>query len=288
MNRSGTSVVRQLLGSHSRIAIPETELNVFRLLVDSGGPIPDRAAFLELVDGVLAWPKVASWGLDVEEVRRAAADAEPTYGGLFTTLLDGYRRSAGKDVAGEKTTGYELRLDTLDEWLGDDYVFFHLVRRPLDVYASRRWYTGTDEEIDPRDFSDAWKESVRIAIRMASTRPDRYALVRYEDVVSDPEAFIRRACALIGVEPEVERMLAMSEFSVTDNSSFAPVRGDTAYAGALRRSDDVDRSERVPAAAARVVERSCDELAQLLGYAPLDGRRPSRLRPLARLLARLR
>jgi Sulfotransferase family len=286
VNRSGTTLVRQLLGSHSRLALPPTELNLFRRLVDADRPIRDRKAFLELLDEVLAWPKLADWALDAEDVRAAALDAEPSYAGLFTTLVDAYRRSIGKDVAGEKTTGYELRLATLDEWLGERYVFFHLVRRPLDVYASLRWYTGSDTHTDPGQFAAAWNESARIAVRMAATRPDRYALVRYEDVVDDPAAFARRACGLIGIEPEVERMLAMVDFDVKDNSSFAPVRGGADYDGTIRRRDDVDRADRVPAEARRVVERRCRELAQLLGYAPLEPASTARRSVLARLGAR--
>src|SRR3954471_23870668 len=106
VNRRGPTLPRRILGSHSQLAIPPTELGLVRgrrTLPEPG----DREAFRRLVDQVLTWPKVRDWRLGEAGGREAAAEAEPSVRGLFLLLLDQFRRQRGKLLAGEKTTEYE-------------------------------------------------------------------------------------------------------------------------------------------------------------------------------------
>jgi hypothetical protein len=265
VNRSGTSLVRRILGSHSELAIPPTELGLIRGRRTLPEP-RDRTSFLRLVVDVLQWPKVREWRLDDAAVLRAAEHADPSVRGLFLLLLDEYRRQQGKLVAGEKTTGYERALRLLDRWLGDDYTFVQLVRDPLATYASASWYSGAEQRHDPLLCAAGGAASAATGIRMAARRPERYLLVRYEDVVADPEVFVRRACAQIGLQPEPERMLAMVDFGEKENSSFASLRSQTTFDGLIRKSDDLDRLRLVPPEARPLLAAVCGRVAATLGY----------------------
>ena len=51
-------------------------------------------------------------------------------------------RRAGKSRFGEKTTHYEFHLKTLLEWFDGDVDFIHLIRNPVDTFASQKFYAG--------------------------------------------------------------------------------------------------------------------------------------------------
>src|SRR4029078_1215207 len=70
--------------------------------------------------------------------------------------------------------------------------------------------------------------------------PHRYCYVRYEDLAAEPERDLHRVCEVVGV-PFEPRMIAMSDYENTENSSFAGVAREREYNLAIRVSDDVDR-----------------------------------------------
>lgn len=288
INRSGTTLMRRLLGSHSQIAIPPDELCYFRDGVDPRAPIAGREELERDLRELLATPKVRTWGLDEEEALAAARAAEVSHRGLYTLLLDLYRRQVGKPRVGEKTVGNEFKLDLLDSWFGG-VRFVHVVRHPLDVWASghhaaRHEPTSWPTQPNPMlQWARLWNDSAALGLHRSFTEPERYVLVRYEDLVARPAEVLERVCAVAGVELETERMLAMSDYEDKENSSFGDAARGT-YDGFIRRSDDVDRrSEATPDELDSLLSL-CGERAYLLGY-DLGGR-PPRMHVPARLAVR--
>lgn len=270
INRSGTTLMRRLLGSHSQIAIPPDELCYFRDGVDPRAPVADRAELERGLRELLATPKVRKWGLDEEEALGAAGRAEVSHRGLYALLLDLYRRQVGKPRVGEKTVGNEFKLDLLDTWFGD-VRFVHVVRNPLDVWASGRHGARHEPGLWPAQpnpvlqWARLWNESAALGLHRSFTEPERYVLVRYEDLVARPVEVLERVCAVAGVELEPERMLAMSDYDDKENSSFGDAASGT-YDGFIRRSDDVDRRSAVTTDELETLVGLCGERAYLLGY----------------------
>jgi hypothetical protein len=268
VNRSGTSLVRQILGSHPDLAMPPSEFEFFKRLT-----LPVSAALRgdqieRLVDDVLRWPKVAGWQVDPELVRRhALADRSPR--GLFTAFLRAYAEKLDKPRFGEKTTYYERRLTTFDRWFPGNYSFVHVLRQPVATFASNRWYEGTEHRVDARAWALDWCSSALIAIRALRARRG-YIAVRYEDLVRDPERETRRMCETADLS-FAARMLAMADFVQKENSSFEV--GPATYVGAVRTSDQVDRASRIPDHELAVVKSQCRAVAALIGYDVDDERR---------------
>jgi len=263
VNRSGTSLVRQILGSHPDLAMPPSEFEFFKRLT-----VPLRSRLTteqtaRLVDDVLAWPKVAGWGLERARVEAFAGEGEGSVRSVFVAVLRAYAAQLGKPRFGEKTTYYERHLRTFDRWFGRDYAFVHLLRHPVATYASTRNYGGREHAIDPHAWARQWSNSALVAARAARARATGYAVLRYEDVVADPEGEIRRACAVAALPFDV-RMLAMPDFAQKENSSFE--LAGAAYAGTVRTHDTVDRASRIPAAELAVVRSRCALAAALVGY----------------------
>lgn len=116
----------------------------------------------------------------------------------------------GKHVLVEKSPEHLVHLDRIRAAVPGAR-FIVMVRDGRDVVASLRARHGWQFQ---RAF-DAWFELARVA---AAALPSAdVALVRYEDLVTAPEATLRRVCRFLGIEFE-PRMLAID--------GDAPVAGD--------------------------------------------------------------
>jgi hypothetical protein len=88
--------------------------------------------------------------------------------------------------------------------------FLHILRNPLDNYSSLKrtnvlrkgwsvWHHGGDEL---RMFLEArWVPHARFLTR---TMPERHLIVRYEDLVRDPEGVVGEICAWLGAAPPAD------------------------------------------------------------------------------------
>jgi hypothetical protein len=266
VNRSGTSMVRQIVGSHSAVAIPPSEFEFFKHLRVRPHARLDETRTKVLVDRIVSWPKVAAWNVDRDAVLRMAL-TEPSYRGVFIAFLRGHADRMAKPRYGEKTTSYERNLATLDRWFGRDYTFVHMVRHPITTFASTRWYLGHETAVDPGLWARTWNGSVLMALRRLQARTRGYVLLRYEDVAQTPESAMVAVCDAAGLDFE-ERMLTMIDFAQRENSSFDV--SDAEYVGAVRRTDGIVRAERVPLDELRAVQAQCRVLAGVLGYDVYD------------------
>lgn len=278
--RNGTTLVGRLLGSHSEIAVPPDELGFFNVLWKPGDP-PDRPRHGRAdLDRRLEWllRRIPNWGLPEDEVLEAARDDDTAYRDLFVLLLDLYRRQTGKPRVGEKTVYYHQWLHVLDAWF-EDYRFVHVVRNPIDAFASIKWFKRgmpRPNRVDLLPWLHEWNESATLALHRSHAQPDRYCVVRYEDVVARPAETLERICKVVGVAPEPERMLELRSGEANE-SSFVEESDRIAYDGRIRRSDEVDRSKRIDGHELEAIRSVCAPLAYLLGYdiGPLRMRRAS-------------
>lgn len=174
---------------------------------------------------------------------------------LFALLLDLYVEVHGGGrpvtVRGEKTPDHLYGVATLAEWFPEAR-FIHTFRDPRAIYASRivrsevglrgmkaRLPAIPDRLLDPIvapieviETSRVWLDAARLHRRHAARLGDRYRLVRFEDLVADPETTIRDLCGFIGVPFET----GLLEETVVVGSSFEEVRH--AAHGFDRRSVD--------------------------------------------------
>jgi Sulfotransferase family len=98
----------------------------------------------------------------------------------------------------------------LDEWqriLGDEWVFLHVVRNPLDTLASieeagfpKSIPAGLDERID------LYCEYAEAGLQFAERCPERYVRVLYDDLVQGPEAAVRELMMSLGESFDPEQL----------------------------------------------------------------------------------
>jgi hypothetical protein len=196
--RSGTTLLAVMLDSHPQIAMPpETAFlpNLHVLAGEEGAAL--RRAFFALLTtdrwGVSNWNDI---GIDKDAYWRklCALQTFSVTGGL--RLLYGmYADRLSKRLFGEKTPADSHCMPQIEAYL-PEVRFVHIIRDPRDVVLSlRRTSVGRSAE----ETSRIWVGMVSIA-RACATRVRHYHEVRYEDLVLNAEAELRKICNFLELD----------------------------------------------------------------------------------------
>ncbi|MFG1901205.1 sulfotransferase family protein [Micromonospora carbonacea] len=170
--RSGTTMLRLVLDSHSRVSCgPET-----RFLAD-----------MQRIVG-RDWERLARFGFPREYWLGRIAD-------FFGGIQADYARSRGKTRWADKTPLYALSIDFLAE-VFPDAQFVHVVRDGRDVVVSHRKRFGYWSAVK---CVVKWPRYIRVARAAGARLPaDRYHELRYEETVTDPEKAMRALFEFLG------------------------------------------------------------------------------------------
>jgi len=191
-----------MLDRHSQLAIP-SESYFIPQLYGRHGPDPDVEAILEDL-GRLA--RVREWGVEPEDVRRRLPP-RPSFAQVVEAVYRAYADARGKTRFGDKTPSYMQELELLDA-VFPDAQYVHIVRdgrdAALSFVAMRR--KPRFNWARPRGlvgFACQWRFEVEGARRFGAMRArGRYLELRYEDLVSAPEARLHDICSFLGLEFE--------------------------------------------------------------------------------------
>jgi hypothetical protein len=276
--RSGTTLLRDLLDGHPQLAVIPTE-SLFhsdleralfaqppdrhreylitewleRLVFPPphwllGRSTRDRSPYVELARNFAAWWQLA---MQRREVRT------PSWPLAAFALALAQHRGEGNLPRGmlmwaDKTLTSERYLHRL--W-GDfpHAKVLHIVRRPEAVLASLKAMQGPgwSYRSAARMTLGYMRPTYRIAAR--TQLPDRYRLVRYEDLVADPEREMSAIAGFLGIEPlPVLAEPTVAGLAAVNNSSF----------GSGRRSISLDPVEMT------LLFLAVRRPAAKLGYAP--------------------
>jgi sulfotransferase family protein len=219
-DRSGTTLMFALLASHPDISMVR-RTNMFRYFYERYGDLSRPENLDRCLQDMTRYRRMRHLQPDADRIRREFLDGPPTYGRLFALFHAHHAERAGRPRWGDKSLHTEHHADEVFTAFPDARVV-HMVRDPRDRYASVRKRHGAD--LSRVGAATArWLMSTRAGSRNAARYPDRYLLVRYEDLVREPEATTRRVCDHIGVRftPEMLTMDgAPSHRDTGGNSSF--------------------------------------------------------------------
>jgi hypothetical protein len=282
MPRSGTTLLETIVGSHSEIAVPPGDF-----------PFAEQHARGLSVDKIFSiLRKKETWRLWEEQ--DFDAFLELPHGDAFSESMQHYAAAMDKRIPATKAPFSEFFFDTYRNWLAGQFAvkFLHMVRDPFDVMASLKkshihtnWHVYKDLL---RTQAENWRRSTLLGTARQAAHRQSYFVIRYEDLVAEPDAVTANIARFLGVEFEPQRMLGRQDYPYFNtNSSFgndAPAdAGDAAFvyrpSSRKRFLDDDEIS---------VISEICGEAAHALGYSDPDfeagpPRNPGEVKPLVRM-----
>jgi hypothetical protein len=201
--RSGTTLLAVLLDRHSNVAIgPESQF--FTEFIPRKWAHRTPETYEELVDSALEFKRIADFGLDRDRLLQHFKKYELSFANLLRAIIEVYAIQRSKLHPGEKSP---LHLSYVSEILhqfpGSKVIW--VLRDGRDVVRSLLevpWATpGNPRRF--RLFCMRWNDAVEQMIQYERTLPpDRFMIVKFEDLLRQPKSELEKVCAFIGEEFE--------------------------------------------------------------------------------------
>jgi len=190
--RSGTTLLRMMLDAHPQLAIPWETHFVPELIETFDGRTARAEDVVTMLQAHRRW---GDFHLDADELRARLERFDPlTPGNAVRGFYGLYAETQGKPRWGDKTPEY---LEFMRPIAGavPEARFIHVIRDGRDVALSRiKWRQERSGKTPPvRRMARRWRDAITVARRQAKRVP-HYMEVRYEDLVADTEAALRRIC----------------------------------------------------------------------------------------------
>jgi hypothetical protein len=204
--RSGTTMLRLMLDSHPDLAIPgEGHFITYNHKIKRRFMTPQGLDAEALARRIIGTIHFARWEVPEEfALSRVRALQDPGFADVVEALYMSYADFKGKVRWGDKTPIYVLQIPLLAR-LWPSARFVHVIRDGHDValsYLSVPWGPSTIWQVARK-----WVRDVTAGRDAgAALGPDRYLEVRYEDLISSPEAELQKICALADL-PFTSQML---------------------------------------------------------------------------------
>jgi hypothetical protein len=245
-NRTGTTLLRQILNKSRRIAIaPETHfLRRFSSVgvgkrLEKMGALSDNRNVIRLIDFMYSGREVcgsAYWewlrkNVDRQMFEEWLLSSDRSDSSIFSLLMQVYadktkERTENSLILGEKTPTHFYYVPTLLKWFPQAKVI-HTFRDPRAIIVSKlkkvkeRGREGPkikfsalpgwllDPFIDPIEvlhMTKAWFDAARLHIQYEQSYPRSYRLLRFEDLITEPERQIKQICDFLEIPFEREML----------------------------------------------------------------------------------
>ncbi len=190
-HRSGTTVVRCLLDNHTAFSCGP-EIKFFRDYYDDYSDDPLRH---------LRFFQTARSALSDEDLFAIMGQA-------FIAIHARAMQRAGKRRWADKNPENALYLEAWQRLLGNEWMYVHIVRNPLDTLASIK------EHVFPLTIPRDWpgriahyRRHVEAGLDWVAAHPERSFLMVYEELVAEPVRAMTRLMAFLGEEMEPAQLV---------------------------------------------------------------------------------
>ncbi len=200
MERSGTTLLSMMVGSHPAIAVPLATTGMwidFGQRLEAYGYLKNRNDQARLVDAVLAHERVKLWDADLDRERILEDLPLGDYGALLCRVQAEYARAKNKPHWANMDISTLDHMDLINDWIPTAR-FVQIVRDGRDVALSHQTMPYGSGNI--ADCAHAWVSRVGMNAKMGRILgPERYCALRFEDLVNDSESTLKRLCGFLGV-----------------------------------------------------------------------------------------
>ncbi len=219
-DRSGTTLMYALLASHPQVSMVR-RTNMWRYFYRKYGDIRDQENFERCLTDMVRYNRMRHLNPDPDRIRQDFWEGEPTYGHLFSLFHIHFMESREKTRWGDKSLHTEhYAAEIFHEFPLAKIV--HMVRDPRDRYASVRNRNGQNR----RRFGGAtarWLMSTRAGRDNQDRFPDNYRIVRFEELLANPETKVKEICDFI------EAPFSQEMFSLSGDPEYAKKGGNSSF-----------------------------------------------------------
>jgi len=219
LSRCGKTLMCSLLALHPNIAMPSKESNVWSFFYRQYGDLSQRDNFERCLAAMLRYRDMRVLNPDPDRIRKEFWQGEPTYARLFALFHDHYAERLGKPRWGVQSVCLEYYA-ALVLAAYPTAKMIHMIRDPRDRYAA---HITTRRARGWRKVATAtanWLYSARLAKRHQKRYPQRYKVVRYEALVSQPKETMRDVFAFLNEDyTPVRLMLESARYKDQDVST---------------------------------------------------------------------
>lgn len=213
--------MRLILTSHTNIVVPP-ECGFIVWLHEkyqswTSARSADKASVNQFLSDLYSCRKFDTWGMSRGFLQSILLEEQPKdYASLCAVVVFAYSQKLGKTplIWGDKNNCYTDSVSLLNT-LYPQAQFLHIVRDGRDVACSyrevmqakstSRYAPKLVETIDA--IASEWSSSVlNVEKDLADIAAPRRLLIRYEDLVQEPNSIIERICEWIGVGFEVQML----------------------------------------------------------------------------------
>src|SRR5690348_3667915 len=187
-------MLRLILDRSDDVAIPTESMFIADMAAIRSrfGDLASDEQFDRLADTVWRHPKVRQWRLEGAPPPRAGRSSGAAYRAALEAPYLAYAAQHGKPGWGDKTPFYIGHIDELRRVFPDARIV-NLVRDGRDVALSLLRVPFGPANVWAA--AHEWRDAVDAGEAAAERYGDAVLTVRYEDLVAEPEATVRRVCA---------------------------------------------------------------------------------------------
>jgi hypothetical protein len=195
LDRSGIGLLGELLEAHPNIAITR-RTNFWSFYYRRFGDLGRPENLDRCLEAMLRYKRISVLDPQPERVRSEFLDGDPTYARLFALLQEHNAQRLGKSRWGDKSLNSERYADVILDAYPSARII-HIVRDPRDRYASQLAHRGVGRG-GVGAGTAMWLWSAHLGERNEQRCPDRYRVVRYESLVSDPVGVLSAILEFVG------------------------------------------------------------------------------------------
>lgn len=198
VDRSGIGLLGEVLECHPDVSMTR-RTNFWSLYAGRFGDLSAPVAVDRCLDEMMRNRRMRVLAPDRDRLHADLARGPATYERLFALLQLQLMERRGCSRWGDKSLGAERFADTiLSAYPSASMV--HVLRDPRDRYASQATHR-TNRRSGAGRGAALWHWSERLARRHSRRFSDRYLVVRYEDLVMDPDRILGQIRDLLGLDP---------------------------------------------------------------------------------------
>lgn len=224
--RSGTSLMRGIIGSHPDVAIFQWDLPLWTSIYGNykRKDISKEKNLNSLINNIVTNNKAINCDVKIsfQELKDEITQQKTgdiTIGFVFQCYLKKYAAIRKKPIWGLKMPNNEFFADKIFEAYPNAKMI-QMIRDPRDVAVSFQSYSAGSWIYVPYRHIREWKKSVHLSGKYEKEFERKYVAVVYEDLVKNPEKEVERICNAIDFEFDPKMLRANDHPGWKGSNSF--------------------------------------------------------------------